>query len=347
MREGAVMEQVRVILWGLGAMGRGIAKALLRRSNMKIVGVLEVNEAWVGKTLSSVIGEGHCDIVVCNDPVSLLQQGAADLVLIATSSFLEVVRPQIEQAVRAGMNVITIAEEMAYPAAQHPEVAQELDALAKKHGVTVLGTGINPGFVLDALIIMLTGVCLDVQSIHAKRINDLSAFGPMVMRTQGVGTTPEQFAAGIADGTIVGHVGFPQSMAMIADALGWQLDEIVETKEPIISHVYRETPHVVVHPGMVAGCRHIAYGKCRGEVKLIMEHPQQVRPDLAGVETGDYIRITGTPSIDLHIKPEIPGGVGTIAMAVNMIPHVLAASPGLKTMRDLPLPVAMLAEVVK
>ncbi|NLW17229.1 MAG: NADP-binding protein [Firmicutes bacterium] len=341
------MKRVRVILWGLGAMGSGIAKALLQRSKVEIVGALEVNESLVGKTLSSVIGEGDCHVVITNDPSAVLKPGVADIALIATSSFTQVVVPQIEQAVRAGMNVITIAEEMAYPMAHNQELACSLDALAKEQGVTILGTGINPGFVLDTLIIMLTGVSLDVQAIHAKRVNDLSPFGPMVMRTQGVGTTPEQFEAGIKDGTIVGHVGFPQSMAMIADALGWRLDEIVEKKEPIISTVYRKTPYVEIEPGMVAGCRHIAYGKRNGEVILTMEHPQQVRPDLAGVETGDYIQITGTPDINLHIKPEIPGGIGTIAMAVNMIPHVLEAAPGLKTMRDLRLPVAMLPEVMR
>ncbi len=340
------MEKVRVILWGLGAMGSGMARALLKRSNVEIVGVLKVTESHVGRTLSAVIGEGQCDVKISNDPDAVLKPGAADIVIISTASFTEAVRPQIEQAVRTGMNVITIAEEMAYPAAQSPEAACALDALAKKHGVTILGTGINPGFVLDTLIITLTGVCLDVQEIHATRVNDLSEFGQMVMRTQGVGTTPEQFEAGIKDGTIVGHVGFPESMRMIAGALGWQLDEIVETKEPIISTVHRETPHAVIEPGMVAGCRHVAYGKQGGQVRIILEHPQQVRPELAGVETGDYIRITGTPGINLQIKPEIPGGIGTIAMAVNMIPHVCEAAPGLKTMPELRLPVAMLPKLV-
>lgn len=340
------MEKIRVILWGLGAMGSGIAKALLQRSNVEIVGVLKVTESHVGETLSAAIGEGQCDVRISNDPDAVLKPGAADIVIISTASFTESVRPQIEQAVQAGMNVITIAEEMAYPAAQSPEAARALDALAKEHGVTILGTGINPGFVLDTLIITLTGVCLDVQSIQATRVNDLSEFGQMVMRTQGVGTTPEQFQAGIQDGSIVGHVGFPESLQMIANALGWQLDEIVEAKEPIISGVYRETPHVVIEPGMVAGCRHVAYGKQDGQIKITLEHPQQVRPELAGVETGDYIQIKGTPGINLQIKPEIPGGIGTIAMAVNMIPHVCEATPGLKTMPELRLPVALLPQAV-
>lgn len=340
------MEKVRVILWGLGAMGSGIAKALLKRSNVDIVGVLKVTETHRGETLSSVIGAGQSDVRISTDPDAVLKPGAADIVIISTASFTKTVKPQIERAVRAGMNVITIAEEMAYPAAQSPAAACELDRLAKEYGVTILGTGINPGFVLDSLIIALTGVCLDVQEIHATRVNDLSAFGQMVMRTQGVGTTPEEFQAGLEDGTIVGHVGFPESMQMIANTLGWKLDEIVQTKEPIISQVCRETPHVVIKPGMVAGCRHIAYGKQNGQVKITLEHPQQVRPELADVETGDYIRITGTPDLNLQIKPEIPGGIGTIAMAVNMIPLVFQASPGLKTMPDLPLPAAMLPKLV-
>lgn len=340
------MEKVRVILWGLGAMGSGIAKALLKRGNIEIVGVLEAAEQHRGKALSAVIGEGQCDVRISADPAAALKPKAADIAIIATASFTRSVRPHIEQAVRAGMNVITIAEEMAYPAAQSPDVARELDVLAKEHGVTILGTGINPGFVFDSLIIALTGVCLGVEEIHATRINDLSEFGQTVMSTQGVGATPQQFAAGIQDQTIVGHVGFHESMQMIASALGWQLDEIVETKEPIISAVHRETPQVIIEPGLVAGCRHIAYGKQDGKVKITLEHPQQVRPELAGVETGDYIRITGTPNLNLQIKPEIPGGIGTIAMAVNMIPQVCEAPPGLKTMPELRLPVAMLPELV-
>ena len=340
------MKKTRVVLWGLGAMGSGIAKALMKRSNVEIVGVLKATESHVGKTLAEALGEGNCQVKITQDVAAVLQPGVADLAIISTASFTAAVKPQIEAAVRAGMHVITIAEEMAYPAAKSPELAKELDLLAKEYGVTVLGTGINPGFVLDSLIIALTGVCLEIESIHATRVNDLSEFGQMVMRTQGVGTTPQGFAAGLEDGSIVGHVGFPESMALIASSLGWQLDEITETREPIISKVERVTPQVVVAPGMVAGCRHVAYGKEKGRVRIILEHPQQVRPELAGVETGDYIRIKGTPDVNLAIQPEIPGGIGTIAMAVNMIPHVLEAAPGLTTMPELRLPVAMLVKEV-
>ena len=150
----------------------------------------------------------------------------------------------------------------------------------------------------------------------------------------------------MADGTLAGHVGFPESINMIADALGWKLSsEIVQSKEPIVSNVYRKAPHAEVEPGKVAGCKMLGHGYVDGELKIEMVHPQQVEPHLEGVETGDYITIKGTPNINMQIKPEIPGGIGTIAMCVNMIPHVINAKPGLKTMIDLPVPRAILGDM--
>jgi len=165
------------------------------------------------------------------------------------------------------------------------------------------------------------------------------------MKTQGVGTTPEEFKKGLEEGTIVGHIGFTESIYLIASAMGLTVDRVEQTKEPIISNVYRETPVVKVEPGMVAGCKHCAKGYVNGEVFIELEHPQQIHPEQEGVETGDYILIEGTPNINLTIKPEIPGGIGTIAMAVNMIPAVINAKPGLTTMKDLPVPASIMGDV--
>jgi 4-hydroxy-tetrahydrodipicolinate reductase len=167
------------------------------------------------------------------------------------------------------------------------------------------------------------------------------------MEEQGVGITVEEFEQGVKDGTLAGHVGFSESIRMIADAIGWEVEEIEQTKEPIVSSVYRETKHVKVEPGNVAGCKMKAKGKVDGEVKIEMEHPQQVLPEKEGVETGDYIEIKGIPEVNMQIKPEVPGGIGTIAMCVNMIPHVINAHPGLKTMLDLPVSRAMMGDIRK
>lgn len=262
----------------------------------------------------------------------------ADLVLHATSSFVSEVAGELEACLDRGLDVITIAEEMAYPWAASPSTANHLDELARAARRTVLGTGVNPGFVLDTLIVALSGSAARVDSVYARRVNDLSPFGPLVMRTQGVGLTPAEFERRVADGTVVGHIGFPQSCSLVAKALGVELTGIRQAREPIVSKVRRETPHVVVEPGHVAGCRHVARGYVGDKIFIELEHPQQVRPEAEGVETGDYIRLAGVPDLEVRTSPEIPGGLATAAMAVNMIPAVAQARPGLLTMLDLPVP---------
>jgi 4-hydroxy-tetrahydrodipicolinate reductase len=239
------------------------------------------------------------------------------------------------------VHVISIAEEMAWPATSSPARAAHLDALARDNDAVAIGTGVNPGFVLDTLVVTLTGVCARVDAIRARRVNDLAPYGPSVLRGQGVGLTPEAFGAAVEDGTVVGHVGFGESMAMVATALGWKLERVEESREAIVSSVARETPHVVVAPGQVAGCLHTAIGFVDGRPAIHFEHPQQICPEAEGVVTEDSIEILGTPDVRLSGSPEIPGGVATAALAVNLVPRVLAATPGLKSMLDLPVVAAL------
>ena len=334
---------LKIIHWGLGAMGGGMAKLLDSKIGVESIGAIDGDPSKEGKTLAQLLGV-KSQAIVSNDAPRVLQ-AEADVVLIATGSFTREVFPQIELALKAKKNIICIAEEMAFPHQQEPELADKIHSLALENAVTVLGTGINPGFVLDLLIVALTGACYEVKEIKASRINDLSPFGPTVMKTQGVGISPEEFAAGVEAGTIVGHVGFPESMAMVATALGWELDEVRQAKEPIIATKPRKTPYVTVAPGMVAGCRHTAYGLKDGKILITLIHPQQVHPENEGIETGDFIEIWGEPNISLAIQPEIPGGIGTIALAVNSIPNVINASPGLVNMTELPVPTALMADI--
>jgi len=332
---------VRAVIWGLGAMGEGIARVLSDRPGADIVGLIErdpdrargvregLPRAAEIPLLSPASPAEVGDFLACLEP---------DICLLATSSFLREVQPQIEQALASGANVIALAEEMAYPWAYSRQIARSLDLSARRAGATVLGTGINPGFVLDTLILVLTTPMTAVESIYARRVNDLSPFGASVMAAQGVGLTLEQFARGVEYGSVVGHVGFPASLHLLARALDRTLDRIEEEREPIVALTRREARHVKVEPGMVAGCRHTARGFEGTEPFIVLEHPQQVQPEAEGVATGDFIHLRGSPSLQVSISPEIPGGMGTVALAVNMIPQVLAAPPGLATMLDLGLP---------
>ena len=336
---------VRVLVLGTGQMGSGIARLALEKQGLELVGAYGRRRERAGTDLGRAIGLGRdLGILISPDLGAVTAQAQPHVAIQATCSRLTDALPEISTLVRNGVHVISIAEEMAYPVAKSPAVAAELHRLAVEHGVAVLGTGINPGLVLDLLIITLSGVCSDIQSISARRVNDLSPYGPSVLASQGVGLTPQAFRAGLDNGTVVGHFGFPESISMIADTLGWEVERIDESREPIVSNVRRETPFVTVEPGHVAGCMHTAVAYRSGKAVITLIHPQQVHPHLEGVQTGDTIEITGTPSVRLAGSPEIPGGVGTVALAVNLIPRVLNAAPGLHCMADLPVPAAILGD---
>ncbi|MEW9121292.1 MAG: 2,4-diaminopentanoate dehydrogenase [Thermotaleaceae bacterium] len=344
------MENIKVIIWGFGAMGSGMAEMLLKKEGVEIVGICDRNPERVGKDMYQVLGIERGErksILIEASPEEVISEGIADVILIATDSFTRKTFDKIKFSVENKINVISTAEEMAYPQAQEPELAKEMDRIAKENGVSILGTGINPGFVLDLLILALTGTCESVEHIKAARINDLAPFGRAVMEEQGVGLTVDAFEEGVKNEKVAGHVGFPESIHMIGDGIGWKVEKIKETREPIVSNVYRKSKYAEVEPQNVAGCRQCGYGYVDGRVKIEMEHPQQILPELEGVDTGDYIWIQGTPNINMQIKPEIPGGIGTIAMCINMIPHVINASPGLKTMLDLPVPRAIMGNMRK
>lgn len=344
-----VMEKIQVLIWGLGAMGSGMAEMLLDKEGVEVAGVCDLHPDRIGKSLFSILDRpsgNHPELIISDNIDELLNRTRADVALLATDSFTAKALPKILKLTGRGLNVISTAEEMAYPEAQNPELAAQIDEAARKSGVSVLGCGINPGLIMDLMVVLLTGACRDVETIRAERVNSLSPFGPAVMEEQGVGLSPEAFALGIRDGSLAGHVGFPESVKMICDGIGWKLDRPVEQiQDPIISSVPRSTAYVSIKKGDVAGCDQRGTGYVGGEARIQMIHPQQIEPELEDTRTGDYISIKGNPEINMAIKPEIPGGVGTIAMCVNMIPQVINASPGLKTMLDLPVPRAIMGDM--
>ncbi len=328
---------IRVAEWGTGMMGQGLLGFILDRpKDIDLVGVIVTNPAKEGKTVGELL-DRPCDVRMTTDFASVLAE-KPDVVCINTQSNLHEITDQVVPAIEAGCNVICIAEKISYPWASDAAWGDRIDAHARQHGVSVLGTGINPGFMLDALIVMWSSICLRVDKIVATRVNDLSPFGPTVMKGQGVGTTVAEFERGVADGSIVGHIGFPESINLIARALGWTVERIEETREPIVTKVERSTPHVHVAAGDVAGCRHIGRGYVGGELKIELIHPQQIHPELEGVDTGDYIEIHGDPNVNMANKPEIPGGKGTYASTGNYIPLMKDAPAGMLTVVDMPLP---------
>jgi 4-hydroxy-tetrahydrodipicolinate reductase len=340
------MENVKAIIWGLGAMGSGIAEMLLKKKGVDIAGVAG-REGKQGKSMYDFLSvkRGNRPDSIIGSPEEVIKEKSADVVLLCTDSFTRKAFDRIKFILEKKINCITSAEEMAYPAAREPELAKELDRIAKANGVSVLGTGINPGLIMDLLAILWTGCCRDVEHITARRVNSLSPFGPAVMEEQGIGLTAEEFRDGVKTGKLSGHVGFHESIHMIADAIGWKVEDVKQSMEPIITQADRKSPHGFAKAGNVAGCSMKGVGYIDGKIKIEMDHPQQIEPELAGVKTGDYVIIKGTPNVNMINAPEIPGGIGTIAMLVNMIPHIINARPGLQTMISLPVPRAIMGDM--
>lgn len=342
MQPAGPHDTIRLLALGTGQMGSGIVRAILEAEGLALVGAFARRAERAGIDVGQAVGlEREVGVRIGSDLRRLVDETRPHAAIHATCSRLREATPELEPLLERGVSVVSIAEEMAWPWAVAPEEAARLDALARRGGAALLGAGVNPGFVLDLLPVLLSGACTRVERIEATRINDLSPYGPTVLGSQGVGLAPDAFRRGVERGTVVGHLGFPQSIGMIAHALGWTVERIEERREPIVSSVERETQFVRIGPGQVAGCHHSASAWVSGREAIRLDHPQQIRPECEGLETGDTIVIRGDPEIRLAGSPEIPGGKATVALAVNCVPRLLAAAPGLRSMLDLPVPAAL------
>ncbi|MBN2557902.1 MAG: NADP-binding protein [Clostridia bacterium] len=340
------MNNIQIAIWGFGAMGAGMAGMLGKKTGVDIAAVCDIHPDRIGKSVGEVLGmDRWTDVIVESDIEKALSGKNIDLCLLATDSFTKGAYPKLKILMEKGINVITTAEEMAYPKAQQPKLAHEIDEIARANGVTVLGTGINPGLIMDLLVICLTGCMEEVTHIEARRVNSLSPFGITVMEEQGVGITEDEFNKRVLQKSMAGHVGFSESINMIADAIGWKLERFEQQMKPILTTIDRKSPYGFAAAGNLAGINMTGQGYINGEVKIDMIHPQQIEPEMEGTHTGDYITLKGSPPVNMAITPEVDGGIGTIAMCVNMIPHVINANAGLKTMIDLPVPRAIMGDM--
>ncbi len=323
---------IRVFQVGLGAMGLAIAGALTRRDGFELVGAVSHQ---VGEDLGDLVGSSPLGPVLAALPDAPPE---AELCIVATASRLAEIEQAVSWALSHGMNVISSAEELTFPDAADPLISASLHAAAERAGRTVLGTGINPGFAMDVLPICLTAPCLNVRGLKLRRANDLGAYGPAVLEAFGVGSSPADFHGGVRAQRIVGHHGFAQSIALIAQAVGLRIDVVRQELHPIVATTGRRGRNVTVEPGQVAGCLHIAEAFRDERLVIRMEHPQEVDPGAEGVATGDFIDIDGDPPIHARIEPEIAGGAGTAAMVVNMAARVVSAPAGMLTMDRVGLP---------
>ena len=261
------MKKYKVIIFGCGVMGRKTAQALLDKTSFEIVGAVDIDPELFGKDLGEILDPPRIlGILIEKKPENLLSTVNADAVVLTTTSHLESVAPQIIQCLEAGLNVVSTCEELSFPWKRHPELTRKLDNLAKEHGKTVVGTGINPGFLMDMLPLVLTAPCLKVHSVKVKRMMNSSKRRIPFQVKVGTGLTQEEFKEKIENKIITGHVGLQESINMIAAGLGWELDEAVELPpEPVTGEKVITTAFGEVQPGDVIGLASIAFGKKEGK----------------------------------------------------------------------------------
>ena len=328
-------QKYNVLQVGLGPMGQLIAKLLLKRQNINFKGVVDINPEFAYKKLSSIIDEDS-DLIVSSNFEELLSQETPDISIIATSSSLEKVAPLIKQAIVYGSNVISLCEELSYPYKKYPDLSEDLDSLARSSEVSILGTGINPGYLMDVLPIIMTAPCQKVDSIKVTRMMNSGKRRESFQRKIGTGLSIEQFKEKISKKNITGHVGLEQSIQMICAALGFSYDEI---KESMPEAVIAEEDFITSYGEKVLK------GNVRGlqsKARAIHNNDEIVSLDFFAYtgehEEYDSIEIKGVPNIFQKIIGGIHGDIGTAAMVVNSIPKVINAPSGLITMKDISLP---------
>jgi len=323
---------IQVLQYGLGPIGAAALRIVAERPALRVVGAVDVDPEKVGRDVGEVVGLGRAlDVTVDGDAAQALQRLRPDVVVHCTGSSLEVVMPQLREIVAAGASIVSTCEELSYPWARQGTLAAELDALARERGVAVLGTGVNPGFVMDLLPLVLSGVTSRVRAIHVRRVVDASARRGPLQRKIGAGITSADFKQR-ADRGAMGHVGLRESLHMVAAGLGWEVRDVTDTLEPVLAETEITTAHVRVRPGNVAGVHEVARGTTLSgksvELDLVMY--------VGAPDPRDEVVIDGEPRIHMVIHGGIFGDTATAAIVANAIPIVRTATPGLRTMCELP-----------
>jgi 4-hydroxy-tetrahydrodipicolinate reductase len=291
---------------------------------------IDIDPAKMGEDVGEVIGLGQpLGFKIVESLSQALERTAADVVLHTTSSYFDAFKPQIVEILEAGLDVVSTSEELSFPWLAHEEEAAEVDAVAKRAGKTVLGTGVNPGFLMDSLPLNFTAICQRVDGIDVTRvINASTRRGPFQAKI-GSGMTVEDFKAKMAEGRM-GHVGLPESMGMVFHTLGKKMTRYESGVEPVVAESRAQTDYFEVQPGQVKGLKQVARGFSEeGEFMTLTF--------IAALEAGDEadtIRISGSPDLEVTLKGT-NGDIATVAIAVNALRRVIEASPGLVTMRDL------------
>jgi hypothetical protein len=325
--------RARVALIGLGPIGIEVAKAIAGRDRIAVLGAADPAPDKAGKPLPELLDGAFPGLSVLPGAAALYaasadSRGKADVAVLCTGSRLHAILPQIEEAIDAGFHVVSTCEELAYPELRHAPMARQIDRRAKHRGVAVLGTGVNPGLVMDRLVLAVASACVAVRTVRVTRVVDAAKRRGPLRAKVGAGLSVEEFHAGVAAGRL-GHVGLSESAAIIALGLGLPIHEITETIKPVVAE--KETDGVPA--GRILGLNQVALVQAGDEIKVALDLTMAV----GAANPADRIDIEGDPPIHVTVSGGFHGDRSTIGTVVNAVPFIVSAPPGLHTVVTLPL----------
>ena len=324
------MGTTKVLQVGLGPLGIKISRYINDKESIETIAAVDIDPELLNKDLGELADAEASGTKIKNSLSEVPNLSEVDVVILTTSSNLKVISDQISPLLDLGLPVISTCEELTYPWDTNPEIAEQINQKAIENNVAVVSTGVNPGFLMDTLPAMLTGVCKNVKTINVNRIQDAQTRRLPFQKKIGAGLSQSEFAERKEAGTLR-HVGLTESMQFIANAVGWQLDHTEDVISPVLTDVAVETKDLKIPAGNAIGVRQEGRAFYKGEekIKLIFE---------AAVGTGvsyDEVNIIGEPNITSKIDGGVHGDIATCSIVLNAIPNILKSKPGLKTMKDL------------
>jgi 4-hydroxy-tetrahydrodipicolinate reductase len=304
---------------------------IAERSTCRIVGAVDKDPAKIGCDVGDLAElPAPLGVKVAGDAAEVLRDLEADVVVLTTTSSLARIKAQILEIVSYGKNIVSSCEELMFPWITQPEIAREIDEAAKRENVSVLATGVNPGFLMDFLPLVLSGVCRNVRKVTVERIQNAASRRLPFQKKIGAGLTIDEFHARVQEGTLR-HVGLTESIHLIASGLGWTLDKTEDILAPVVSEVGFATDELSIPPGHASGVSQVGRGYRKGEEVITLVF----RATVGEPDSHERIVIEGAPPIDLFIRDGVNGDIATCAIMTNAIPVVAQAPPGLRTMADI------------
>jgi len=324
---------MKIVQIGIGPLGQELARFALERGGIQIVAAVDIDPDKVGRDLGEVCSLDPLGIMVGRDLKSAMKRKKADVAVFTTVSSLKAHEGQIREAAQEKMNIVSSCEELSFPWRTQPRIARRIDSFCKKMGVACVGTGVNPGFLMDYLPSVLTSVCQRITRLNVMRVQDASKRRIPFQQKIGAGLTRGQFRARVPGDTLR-HVGLIESLHMTAHSMNWKLDRTTETLKPVVARETITSGYVRIEPGIVCGVNQIARGYIGKKEVIRLEF----RAAVGEKESFDSIEINGTPSIRSAIPGGVNGDIATCAIIINAIRSIEKVGPGLKTMLDLPVP---------